>query len=160
MLDVQFINPFIIAAQMVLSTQCNIVLKAGKPYIKKAEKLPMEIAGVLNVDNPRFNGSIALCFRTEVFLNVYEKMVGERHATITPELEDAAAEILNMIFGQAKVLLNELKGYALERSLPTIVTGENLTLRQLAASPTIALPFESSAGSFHIEVYIDKTKNK
>jgi chemotaxis protein CheX len=156
-LNVEFINPFITATQNVLSTQCNITLNCGKPYTKKPdEQLPMEIAGVISLGTPAFTGSISLCMRSEVFLKLYENMVGEKHASITPELEDAAGELLNMIFGQAKTILNDEKGHTLEKALPTIMRGEKLSLRHHGQAPVIILPFESSAGSFHIEVLVEK----
>jgi chemotaxis protein CheX len=82
-------------------------------------------------------------------------MVGEKHDTITEELEDAAGELLNMIFGEAKTILNEKKGYTLEKAVPTIITGEKLSFRHRGTSPVIVLPFESAAGSFHIEVMVE-----
>jgi chemotaxis protein CheX len=84
-------------------------------------------------------------------------MVGEKHQKITPELEDAAGELLNMIFGQAKTVLNDQKGYTLDRALPTILSGEKLSLRHQGHATAIILPFESAVGSFHIEVFVEKS---
>lgn len=155
--DVKFLNAFITATETVLNTQCGIKIDSGKPYIKKAsDNLPMQIAGVISLSNPAFTGSISLCFQYEVFLNIYESMIGERHETITPEIEDAAGELLNMVFGQAKTELNDHLGYTLEKALPTIMVGEKLTVRQQSQSPVMILPFSSSAGAFHIEVVVEK----
>ena len=156
-LDVEFINPFVTATQTVLGTQCNIKLNPSRPYIKKPEdKLPMEIAGVISLTAIKFTGTISLCFRAEVFLKIYESMVGEKHEKITPELEDAAGELLNMIFGQAKTILNDQKGYTLEKALPTVMTGDGLKLSHNPGSPVVVLPFESSVGNFHIEVMAER----
>ena len=155
--DVEFINPFITGTKVVLETQASTTLTPQKPYIKKPEEsFPIEIAGVISLSSAAFTGSITLCFRAEVFLKIYENMVGEKHDKISPEIEDAAGELLNMIFGHAKTVLNDKKGHSLEKALPTILSGEKLRLRHKANCPVIVLPFESSAGHFHIEVLVEK----
>ena len=156
-IDVEFINPFIMATQKVMETQAHTAVVAGRPYVKPAsENLPMEIAGVISLSNPAFSGSISLCFRTEVFLKVYENMVGEKHREINPEIEDAAGELLNIIFGQAKTILNDQKGYTLEKALPTILVGEKVRLKYATNAPVIILPFDCSVGTFYLVVVVER----
>ena len=155
--DVEFINPFIMATKTVLETQAQLPLNPGKAYLRKAtERIPMEIAGVIGIQCADFVGTISICFRAEVFLNIYEKMVGEKHEQISSEIEDAAGELLNIIYGQAKTVLNDRKGFNLEKSLPTILVGEKLKLHHQSRNPSIVIPFESAAGAFHLEVLIDR----
>jgi chemotaxis protein CheX len=156
--DVEFINPFIMATKKVIETQAQTPLAPGKAYLRKpSERIPMEIAGVIGLSCTEFKGSISICFRAEVFLKIYENMVGEKHDQITGEIEDAAGELLNIIFGQAKTVLNDQKGYTLEKALPTILVGEKLKLHHQSRAPAIVLPFESPAGAFHLEILIDRT---
>jgi chemotaxis protein CheX len=156
--DVEFINPFIMATKKVIETQAATPLSPGKAYLRKpTERIPMEIAGVIGLACSEFKGSISICFRAEVFLKIYENMVGEKHDQITSEIEDAAGELLNIIFGQAKTVLNDQKGYTLEKALPTILVGEKLKLHHQSRAPAIVLPFESPAGAFHLEILIDRT---
>ena len=155
-LDVELINPFLQGTKTVLETQANVPLQIGKPYLRKHdEKLPMEIAGVIALSCSEFTGSIALCFTSKVFLNIYEALVGERATEITQESQDAAAELLNMIFGAAKTELNDRKGYTLEKAIPTVLCGEKLRIHHQSVAPTIILPFEGKIGSFHIEIAIE-----
>jgi chemotaxis protein CheX len=158
MVDVEFINPFILATKTVLETQAQTPLSPGKAYLRKpSERIPMEIAGVLGLSCAEFKGSISICFRAEVFLKIYENMVGEKHEQISSEIEDAAGELLNIIFGQAKTVLNDQKGYTLEKALPTVLVGEKLKLHHQSRNPAIVLPFESPAGAFHLEILVDRT---
>lgn len=155
-LDVELINPFIQGTKTVLETQVNVPLQIGKPYLRKRdERLPIEIAGVIALTCSEFTGSIALCFSSKVFLNIYEALVGEPATEITQESQDAAAELLNMIFGAAKTELNDRKGYTLEKAIPTVLCGEKLRIHHQSASPTIILPFEGKIGAFHIEISIE-----
>lgn len=156
-LDVNFVNPFVDATKMVLEMQAQTQLTPGKPYLKRpGENLPTEIAGVISLISSDFRGSITVCFEAKVFLKIYENMVGEKHETITPEVEDAAGELLNIIFGQAKTVLNDKKGFSLEKALPTVLVGDRLKIHHQSRNPAIVLPFDSSAGSFHLEVLIDQ----
>lgn len=156
--DVEFINPFITATRKVLETQAQTPLTPGKAYLRKPEeRIPMEIAGVISLTCSEFRGSITICFRAEVFLNIYESMVGERHHEITSEIEDAAGELLNIIFGQAKTVLNDQKGYSIDKAIPTVLVGEKLKLHHQSRNPAIVLPFESPAGTFHLEILVDRS---
>ncbi len=157
-IDAEFINPFIKAAKVAFLTQASTDLVSGTPYIKPPdEEIRMEVAGVISLSNPSVSGSISLCFKREVFLKIYENMVGEKHSEISPEIEDAAGELLNIIFGQAKTILNDQKGYSLERAIPTIVVGERLRLKYSRHAPVILIPFECSAGLFHLVVVVEHT---
>ena len=155
--DVEFLNPFITATRAVLETQAQTKLSPGKPYLRKpGEQIPMEIAGVLSLVSHEFRGSITICFRAETFLKIYENMVGEKHERITREMEDAAGELLNIIFGQAKTVLNDQRGHSFEKALPTVLVGDRLKLHHQSRTPAIVLPFESQAGAFHIEIVVDR----
>ena len=155
-LDVELVNPFIQGTKTVLETQANVPLQIGKPYLRKRdEKIPMEIAGVIALQCSEFTGSIALCFSSRVFLNIYEALVGERIEEINQDSQDAAGELLNMIFGAAKTELNDRKGYTLQKAIPTVLCGDQLRIHHQSSVPTIILPFEGKVGAFHIEISIE-----
>jgi chemotaxis protein CheX len=156
--DVEFINPFIVAAKNVLETQAQLKLTPGRAYLRKHdERIPMEIAGVIGISCSEFTGSISLCFRAEVFLKIYEGLVGEKHQMISNEIHDAAGELLNIIFGQAKTVLNDQRGYKIDKAIPTVLVGEKLKLHHQSRNPSIVLPFESPAGAFHLEILVEQS---
>jgi chemotaxis protein CheX len=155
-IDTQFINPFIDGTKVTLETQAKVTTEPLKPYIKaKGEVSDTDIAGVINIACPQFNGTIALCFPKATFLGVYEKMLGEKHTDINDEVKDAAGEFLNIIFGHAKRIL-VAKGYQLEKAIPTILVGKGVDVRFNHESPTIMLPFKTNVGNFHIELILIK----
>lgn len=151
-LNVEFVNPFIEASQKTLKVQCGVEANAGKPFLKgTAELMEIDIAGVIGLVSSEFNGSIALCFPRATFLAVMGAMLGEKILEITDDLKDGVGELLNIIFGQSKVVLNQ-KGYQIEMAIPTIVSGDSLKLRHVATGPTLILPFASNAGGFYMEI--------
>ncbi|OFZ17744.1 MAG: hypothetical protein A2X94_15205 [Bdellovibrionales bacterium GWB1_55_8] len=151
-MDVAFVNPFINATKMTLETQANTPVTIGKPFLKDGDNLEFDIAGVISLTSSAFQGSIALCFPAAVFLAIYSSMLGEKHEEITKEIEDAAGEILNIIFGQAKAELNDKEGYAIQKAIPTIVRGKTLQVHHLSRSVAVVLPFETAAGRFNLEI--------
>lgn len=155
-LDTEFLNPFIKGTVETFSTQLQQNLDPQKPFVKKgvgAIDSNVDIAGVISLTCPSFTGSISICFSSDVFLKIYEIMVGEKHETINTEVQDAAGEILNIIYGQAKTELKN-KGYQLEKALPTVMVGQKLQLHHGANKTVLIIPFKSAMGDFHLEVML------
>lgn len=158
-LDVNLINPFLYAAKKTLEMQANVACEILKPRLShvndKIQDLPIAIAGVMNISTESFNGSIALAFPEEVFLRIYESLSGENHVKINDEIKDAAGELLNIIFGSAKTVLNEEFGFTLSPTLPTVLSGDKIKIRQHSKQQVIVLPFKTKFGDFHVEISFD-----
>lgn len=151
-IDVGFINPFLVAALQIFDVQTQTKFTAGKPSVQNAgQSLTDGIVGIIALNGARYRGNIALCFPKDVFLKVYERMLGEKHTEITADIEDAAAELLNMIYGQSKTVWNS-SGYEFQPAIPTILRGEKISVRQQTGGPVIVLPFSGDVGSFYVEI--------
>lgn len=150
-LDIKFINPFLQATVKTFEVQCQVKMTPGKPYIKKNSIPQIAIAGVLSLASKGYTGSVVICFPEKVFLKVYESMFGETHPKINKEVQDAASELLNIIYGMAKIELNQ-NGFDFQKALPTVLVAEQLEIRQSGLSPAMIIPFQSSAGDFHLEI--------
>ena len=154
-IDVNFVKPFIEGTVETLKVQCEMPIKVGRPYPKTdAKALKVDIAGLIGLTSTSFNGSIALCFRKQTFLNIMEAMLGEAFEEINEDVEDGAGELLNIIFGHAKRILND-KGYAIEKAIPSIISGDNINVQHLGKLPSVIVPFNSDAGVFYIEIALD-----
>lgn len=157
-LDFAVLEPFIEGTINTLKVQANLNIKVEKPYIKMKEESSIAIAGVISTNNPEMPGSIALCFSRDVFLKIYEAMVGERHQEISQESQDAAGEMLNIIYGHAKTRLKK-DGYTLDMAIPVVLTGEKVKMQIGERGKSVILPFECEYGKFHIEVYFKNTRS-
>ena len=107
-LDVNFINPFLTATMRVLQVQASVDAKAGK--ISKKEDVSRflgDISGVIGLVSETFSGAVVISFPEKTFLKIMGTMLGSEYQSITKEIEDGAAELTNMVFGQAKITLNE-----------------------------------------------------
>jgi len=157
-LNTNFVTPFIQGTQLTLKVQANIPVKAGAPSLKKAGDVAPDIGitGVISLVSDQFNGSIALCFPTKVFLKIYSSMIGEETTEMSSDIEDAVGELLNIIFGQAKATLNNKHGYTIRTAIPTVLTGSKLTVHNSQTQTSILLPFESEFGTFHMEITTER----
>lgn len=161
-LDVQMINPFLEATLMTLEQTANTKCEAQKPQLmhldEKSRTDDISIAGVISLTTEQFHGSITLAFPEVVFLKIYEAMFGEVVDKINEEIEDAAGELLNIIYGSAKTKLNEQCNYKLAPALPTILSGEKIKIRQTTYQKVIVLPFKTPHGLFRVEISFDPQK--
>jgi len=107
-LDTEFINPFLNATMNVLQIQAGVDVVAGKVFRKQdTDRFYGDISGLIGIISDAFTGSVVISFPEETFLKVMSKMLGEEYTKIDQDIVDGAGEITNMIFGQAKIVLNE-----------------------------------------------------
>ena len=151
-IDMEFINPFIQAAMKVLEVQAQTKGIPGQPFIKKAgEKFSGDISGVIGIVSDAFNGSVVISFPEATFLKIISRIMGSEYTKIDEENISGAGEITNIIFGQAKISLNE-KGYALKTALPSVVTGKDHSVKSSVEGVAVVIPFVSDAGKFFVEI--------
>jgi chemotaxis protein CheX len=151
-IDVRFINPVLQSTIDVISTLTGIAVTAGKPQIKKLGEISGDISGVVGVVSSGFKGTISISFSEAGFLKVLSKMLQEECTVIDDDNKDAVAELLNIIFGKAKKILNE-SGMNIQPAIPTIVRGKDHILDHHNQHPTIVIIFNSAeTGEFRTEV--------
>ncbi len=152
-MDVNFINPFLIATAHVLQVQASTQALAGKPVLKTAgSQLFGDISGVIGLVSDAFVGTVVITFPESTFLKIMSRMLGEEFKELTPEIRDGASELTNIIFGQTKLLLNE-KGFGIRTAIPSVVTGKSHSIQTLSqGGPRVAVPFKTDIGDFEIEI--------
>jgi chemotaxis protein CheX len=153
-LDVNFINPFLEGTIEVLKKQAQTQAKAGTPAAKDPNAaLSGDISGVIALASENFTASVVISFPSTTFLKIMSRMLGEELSEMKPELHDGAAELTNIIFGHAKRVLNE-GGHGIQMARPSVVTGNDHAVLNGTKGPRIAIPFESDAGGFAIEICV------
>lgn len=157
MIDINFVNPFLAATLHVLKVQANIEATPGKVFLKKdsSTHLSGDVSGVIGIVSDTFNGSVVISFPEGTFLNVMSSMLGEECKELSKDILDGAGEITNMIFGQAKITLND-RGYGIKIALPTVVSGKGHSLSGMTKGPTVIIPFTSPAGNFFVEICLSE----
>lgn len=145
-MNVEYINPFLHSAVNVISTMAFIDPKPGAPYIEKTNKTKGEVTGYLGLAGSNIKGTVIISFQGKAALEIVSSMLGEEFLEINQDIEDAVGELTNMIVGGAKRVLSE-KGYKFNLAIPTIVTGEEVTLNIKTKGPMITIPFTLDSGT-------------
>ncbi len=155
-LDTEFINPFLTATVHVLKVQAQIEAAPGQIYMKKrGEVMTGDVSGVIGIISDTFDGSVVISFPEKTFLKVISSMLGEEYTKIDQEIVDGAGELTNMIFGQAKIVLNE-KGYGIKTAIPSVISGKDHSLSALTKGPVVVVPFTTPYGKFFVEICLSQ----
>ena len=153
-MDVKLVNPFINATINVLETMAFVNVEAGKPYLKKDNVAVGDVSGVLGLTGVA-NGTISVTFEEKCILTVVSNMFGETMSQLNSEIADAVGELTNMISGQARRELEEM-GKIFKAAIPSVVTGNNHSIRHYSEGPKIAIPFSIDDGEFTIEICFER----
>lgn len=152
--DAAFLKPFIEGTKTTLKVQCGVDSAIQNPYIKgQGPEATAEIAAIIGLTSQTFNGTMALLFSKSLFLKAMSNMLGEKIDTLSPEIQDGAGELLNIIFGWAKKTLNP-KGYTIQKAIPTVLAGEKISARHVTSAPVFVLPFKTEFGDLFIEICV------
>lgn len=156
MIDINFMNPFLAATLNVLKVQASVEATPGKPYLKQpGSVISGDISGVIGIVCESFDGTVVITFPEATFLKVMSGMLGEEITELNKDIVDGAGEITNMIFGQAKITLND-RGYGIKMALPSVITGKGHSLQAQTKGPTVVVPFTSEAGNFFVEICLSE----
>ena len=150
-IDTDFVNPFLLATVKLLEVQAGVKSVAGKVFLKTATEMSGDISGVIGLLSDSFSGTVVISFPEKTYLSLVSRMYGVEQVELTKQNQETAAEITNIIFGQAKVILNE-KGYGIKSALPSVVIGRDHIVASTEDGVTVVVPFESDAGSFFVEI--------
>jgi len=147
------LNPIITAALETLKIQCQLDAKNEDPILfsKMTKCQNIDIMSFIKMTGNEYQGGIGLCFPKQTFLKITSCMLKEKFTDITDELKDAACEILNIIFGQAKNKMFE-NGMTMEKAIPTLVGKNEIQEFQTKMAPYVEIPLKTTAGKLFLLV--------
>jgi chemotaxis protein CheX len=151
----EHINPFLAATVNVFNTMLNCPLTRGQPFAKNGVQPQFDVSGVIGLSGTA-RGTVVLSLSRETALRAAEAVLGERPDAINADVRDAVGELTNIIAGNAKA---KLESYALNVSLPTVITGKGHCIDFPREVIPICIPFDSPWGPVIVEVGLQETGN-
>jgi CheY-specific phosphatase CheX len=161
----QFIRAFVNATLRTLYVQCKTRCQRGQIKIKSEEKdlLLGDISGIVLAVGYAFSYAVVLSFPRETFLKLLSRMLDEPFSEINDANRDGASELMNIVYAQAKRVLNE-KGAGLEPQIPILNEGRECSgfafpendghPTRLDEGKMLVIPFEAAEiGKFYIEIW-------
>ena len=151
-INLEFLKVFVDSIKRVLNEFCMLnEISHGRPFLKKAV-FPIEYAliGEINLKSEVFDGIFRLGFTKSFYLDLINKVIQVDATEINDEILDFAGELVNMTYGQAKVILNE-NGHNFLKVIPRYEVVENkLPLRH----HTIVVPINTELGELYVEIEV------
>lgn len=143
-----------------LKVMCQVNATEDKSFTGFALQYSTErsIAGMIAVVNRNIVNRLSICFPESTYLAAMEQVLGERPPTLLAE-KDGASEMMNIIFGHAKKILNE-RGQEIQLALPRVVTGSNSSLNLQLGPLHSLVRFDSPIGRFHLAIGVSVPKEK
>jgi chemotaxis protein CheX len=143
-------KPLVKGAIEVFDELCGLKATPVKGQISACRgEESFDIGARIHLKSERTDATCSLLFKEAVYLKIMSRMFEENMNSVTEELKDGASELLNMIFGKAKTVMNE-RGFALKMALPEIIGPADLSAED--ALQQVAIPFDSEDGSFWLEL--------
>lgn len=147
-MKVEFINPFIAAADDVFQTMLHCTLQRGQPSLKKEHTPVHEVSGLIGLSG-RCKGMVVVSLDRHTAISAAEVMLGYRPTELDRDVLDAIGEITNMIVGAAKSRLEEFK---MTIGLPTVICGKGQAIAFPSQVTPIVIPFDSDIGPISVQV--------
>ncbi len=147
-MDVQYINPFVLAIKRVFETMVHTKVRVGKPFVKHDPSASADVSGVIGFSGDAA-GCVVLSFPSAVAVQTASKFAGMPIDESHPDFADAVGELANMVAGNAK---KEFHGMNVSISLPSVIIGKEHMVSTSRAVPRIVIPCETDLGPVYVEV--------
>ncbi len=158
-INTEFINPFLESIMNVLTTMANTTATPDKPFLKNDKSARGDVTGIIGMTGEQAKGSLAITFTEPAILHITSQMLGEDILEVDDSVADCVGEITNMVTGGAKRILSE-RGYKFDMATPSTIIGKNHSIKHKTTGRIICIPFETTAGSFFVEVCFEECSGK
>lgn len=154
-MNVNYINPFLVATKEVFETMVHLPVKMGKPYLRGSTEPKYDVSAAIGISGA-VTGSAILSFPIDAAIAVASGLAGTPLNGLDQDTIDALGEVANMIAGSAKA---RLPGEANKLSLPNVVLGRHrvampsgVPIIVIPCELTIAADFKPQVAQFIIEI--------
>ena len=121
-INVQYINPFLMAASSIIKDTCQLQLKVGKPYIRTTEFTNDSVVIIIGITGA-MRGQVFLGMDTSTACNIASRMMmGMPVETLDDMANSAISELGNMIMGNAATIFANQK-ILIDITPPTLCRG-------------------------------------
>ncbi|MGN0160197.1 MAG: chemotaxis protein CheX [Lachnospiraceae bacterium] len=139
-INVEFINPFLMAASSIMKDMCQLTTTVGKPYVKTTEFDESCVIILIGVTG-EMRGQVIIALSLEVACDIASKMIMMPITEMNELSMSAISELGNMILGNAATILST-KGIGIDITPPTLCRGTVSITTAYARNICIPLIYE------------------
>ena len=150
-INVEYINPFLMAATNIIKDICQIDMQVGKPYVKQTAFADDSVIIMIGITG-EMRGSVIIALTYNKALEIASKMMMGMPVTELDEMATSAiSELGNMIMCNAATILST-KGVGIDITPPTLCRG-NLTITQ-SYTKNICIPLSGDDITIELDVAV------
>jgi len=139
-MNVDHINPFLMASTKILKDMCYVDAKVGKPYIKDADFRDDSMVIMIGLTG-EMRGQVMIAFENKIACDIASKMIMSPITKMDEFATSAICELGNMILGNTATIFST-KGIEIDITPPTICTGNMSFTNNYAQNICIPLIYE------------------
>lgn len=153
-MDVRYINPFLGSVTDIFKTMLNAWVRRGTVSLQTAAVPPECLTALIGLSGSA-RGVVTVVLPVRTAVSVVNRMLGEELTTVTPDVIDGVAEMVNLIAGGAKARLVADAAKPIDLGLPTVVTGDRFAVSYPSNTSWLEIPFDSQLGYFSLRVTVE-----
>jgi chemotaxis protein CheX len=139
-LNVEHINPFLMASTKILKEMCFVDAKVGKPYIKNPVFLDNTMVILIGFTG-EMKGQVMIAFEHAIACDIASKMIMMPVTEMDDFARSAICELGNMIMGNTATLFST-KGINIDITPPTVGNGTMSFTNNYAQNVCIPLEYD------------------
>lgn len=147
---IDFVNPFIESAFLILTEVLNCEIKRGDIVIKDQSVPTSGVSTFIGLAG-EVEGRIMLDMTKETAINITSVMAEEKCLDVNPLVESVIDELNNLITGHAVSYLTNL-GFRFDLTPPSFLLG--LSDSYITDIQTLVIPLETSCGVIDVNISI------
>lgn len=141
-INVEHINPFVVASTKILKEMCFVDAKLGKPFIKEPNFLQNAILILIGFTG-EMKGQVIISFEQPVACDIASKMIMSPITVMDDFAISAISELGNMIMGNAATIFST-KGIEIDITPPAIGTGSIKFTNSFAQNIAVPLVYDDN----------------
>lgn len=154
-INLEFLKTFVDSSKYIFQEFCLLQdIQHQKPMLlNEANRKDYDLEGYIELESDLFSGMFYVCFNKETYLKIIEHVLMEQATEINPSNVDFAAEIVNMIYGQSKITLNQ-SGHNFKKVIPQFTVNP---MPHESNHIVTVVPINTSLGTIDIKIELIKT---
>jgi CheY-specific phosphatase CheX len=153
-INLEFLKTFVESTKFIFKEFCLLKeIAIQKPALLNATNTKdYALIGHIQLQSDLFTGAFYVCFNKETYLKVVEHVLMEQATEINESNIDFVAEIVNMIYGQSKIALNQ-SGHNFKKVIPQFSLNPP---PHITANIVTLVPIETEFGTIDIKIELIK----
>lgn len=147
--NVEHINPFLMASTKILKEMCYVDAKIGKPYIKNPAFFEDTLIILIGFTG-EMRGQAMVAFENSIACDIASKMIMMPIEVMDELAKSAISELGNMIMGNTATIFST-KGIAIDITPPTVAKGSMSFSTNYASNICVPLTYDDNKT---IEIHI------